>query len=226
LISDTPAAVIENTINRRVSGVTGIANPVRIPRLTSPIPIKPVRAGANVTTVPGIGEKVLSGVVELYNCAVMVIVEPIRDSDTTLLKKAAMSVIVPLRGTEKAILSNCKGEPVRSIVAPSMVVVATESPNAIKLPMPVAPNKVVVIATGVPDEKGMIAPLPAGPVAPVAPVVPVPVAPVSPVDPLAPVEPVEPVPPVVPVPVAPVDPVNPVVPVEPVAPVGHLRILW
>lgn len=64
LISDKPVAVIENTINKRVSGVTGIDNPERIPLLIEPINSAPVSAGVSVTAVPAIGEKVLFGVVD------------------------------------------------------------------------------------------------------------------------------------------------------------------
>jgi hypothetical protein len=105
LTSDKPVAVAEKTINKRVSGVTDMDKPVRIPLLTVPIPSIPVSAGAKVTGVP-IGEKILSGVVELYNCAVMVIVDSTRARATVVLKYAAMDVIVPARGTEKAKLSN------------------------------------------------------------------------------------------------------------------------
>ena len=51
-----------------------------------PIAITPVRVGDNVTAVPATGEKVLSGVVELYNCAVTVIVVPISDNGAEVLK--------------------------------------------------------------------------------------------------------------------------------------------
>ncbi|SPF51858.1 hypothetical protein SBF1_5390002 [Candidatus Desulfosporosinus infrequens] len=86
LISVNPAAVAENTINNLVCAVTGIANPVRIALLIVPTESMPVRAGANVTAVPATGEKVLSGVVELYNCAVIVIVDPTRDNAAVVLK--------------------------------------------------------------------------------------------------------------------------------------------
>jgi len=86
LISDKPAAVVENTINNLVCAVTGIANSVRIALLIVPTESTPVRAGANVTAVPATGEKVLSGVVELYNCAVIVIVDPTRDNAAVVLK--------------------------------------------------------------------------------------------------------------------------------------------
>jgi hypothetical protein len=102
LTSDKPAAVAENTINNLVCPVTGIANPVRIALLIVPTASMPVRAGANVTEVPATGEKVLSGVVELYNCAVIVIVDPTKANAVVVLKNAAIEVIVPSRGTEKA----------------------------------------------------------------------------------------------------------------------------
>ncbi len=65
LISVTPSAVMENTIRRRVSVVTGIAKPVSTPLLMVPRANTPVRGGAKVTRVPAIGVKVLSGVGEL-----------------------------------------------------------------------------------------------------------------------------------------------------------------
>ena len=55
----------------------------------------------------------LSGVGELHNCAVMVIVDPGMLNETVELKKAAIDVIIPSRGTEKAKLS---GTSVRSMV--------------------------------------------------------------------------------------------------------------
>jgi hypothetical protein len=86
LTRESPVAVAENTNNRRVCAVTGIANPVVIPLLTAPRETTPVSAGANVTMVPGIAVKVLSGVVDSYNSAVIVIVEPTRANATVLLK--------------------------------------------------------------------------------------------------------------------------------------------
>jgi hypothetical protein len=66
--------------------VTGIDNPVITPSLIVPNEMIPVRAGDNVTAVPATGEKVLSGVVELYNCAVTVIVDPISANGAEVLK--------------------------------------------------------------------------------------------------------------------------------------------
>ncbi len=54
----------ENTIISRVSAATGIDRPVVMPLLVVPMATTPVRAGANVTAAPGIGVKVLSGVVD------------------------------------------------------------------------------------------------------------------------------------------------------------------
>ncbi len=78
-------------------------SPVRIPLLIAPTDNIPVSAGVSITAVP-IGEKVLFGAVELYNCAVMVIDDSIKAKPITVLKYAAIDVIVPARGTEKAIL--------------------------------------------------------------------------------------------------------------------------
>ena len=86
LTRESPVAVAENTNNRRVSDVIGIAKPVVIPLLTAPRPTTSVSAGANVTVVPGIAVKILSGVVDSYNSAVIVIVEPTRTNATVLLK--------------------------------------------------------------------------------------------------------------------------------------------
>jgi hypothetical protein len=86
LAKERPVAVEEKTINKRVSGVTGIDSPVVRPLETLPIAIIPVNAGANVTTAPGIGVNKLSGVGELYNCAVTVTVDPVRANAAVLLK--------------------------------------------------------------------------------------------------------------------------------------------
>ncbi|MDF2567912.1 MAG: mucin 17-like protein, partial [Oscillospiraceae bacterium] len=222
LISVTPAAVAVNTIKSRVSAVTGIASPVVSPLLIVPIATTPVSGGANVTIAPGIGANVLSGVVELYSCAVRVTVVPTRANATVVLKYAAIEVIVPSLGTEKAKFVNKPGPPVKSIVAPNTVASVVEVPKPTIAGSPANPPNIVVGATGNPDANGIIAPAPAGPVSPVAPVGPVgPVAPVGPVGPVGPVSPVAPVGPVGPVaPVAPVGPVGPVAPVAPVGPVG------
>ncbi|AFZ89769.1 hypothetical protein B938_03695 [Bacillus velezensis AS43.3] len=51
-----------------------------------PIDNMPVRGGAKVTDAPGIGVNVLFGTVELYNCAVIVTVEPTSDNAAVVLK--------------------------------------------------------------------------------------------------------------------------------------------
>ncbi len=48
--------------------------------------------------------KILFGVGELYNCAAMVMVVEITNSDNVLLKYAAIEVTVPSPGTENALL--------------------------------------------------------------------------------------------------------------------------
>ena len=83
---DTPDAVAENTISKRSSGATGMDNPVVRPLLIVPSESIPVSGGANVTTAPGIGLKMLFGVDDLYNCAVIVTVDPIRVSAAVVLK--------------------------------------------------------------------------------------------------------------------------------------------
>ena len=69
LANETPEDVIENTIKSLVPAVTGILSPVVIPEVMSPMEIIPPMVGDKSTTAPDIGEKVLSGVGELYNWA-------------------------------------------------------------------------------------------------------------------------------------------------------------
>ena len=61
-------------------------SPVVIPLLMLPIDNTSVRGGAKVTDAPGIGVNVLFGTVELYNCAVIVTVEPTSDNAAVVLK--------------------------------------------------------------------------------------------------------------------------------------------
>ena len=117
----TPAAVIEYTISKRVSVVTGMLSPVSKPFEVVPMASAPVKAGASVTAVPAIGVNVLSGVVDSYSCAVMVTVVPTNAKATVVLKKAAIEVMVPSRGTENASLTAIPGPPVKSIDAPRTV---------------------------------------------------------------------------------------------------------
>ena len=86
LTNVTPEAVAENTINNLVPCVTGIESPVRFPLEIVPNANTPVSDGVNVTSVPAIGVKVLSGVVDSYNCAVNVIVVPTKDNAAVVLK--------------------------------------------------------------------------------------------------------------------------------------------
>ena len=85
-INDRPEALAEYTISKRDCGVTGIDNPVVNPLLILPIDIVPVSAGARFTTAPGIGTNKLLGVLDTYNCAVIVIVEPRSDNAAVVLK--------------------------------------------------------------------------------------------------------------------------------------------
>ena len=110
----SPEAVPETTSNKRVPSVTGMTSPVSIPELMVPMGAIPVRAGARVTTAPGIGKKVLSGVVDSYSWAVSVNVVPTRPSATVVLAKALIDVIVPFLGMEKAM----SGTVVASITPP------------------------------------------------------------------------------------------------------------
>ncbi|KXZ23599.1 hypothetical protein AXI59_08405 [Bacillus nakamurai] len=181
LIRERPVAVAENTINNRVCGVTDIFNPVVIPLLMVPIDNIPVRGGDKVTAAPGMGVNVLFGTVELYNCAVIVTVEPTSDKAAVVLKYPAIEVIVPLLGAENAKLRSVPPAPVRSIAPPPPTETpVTEFPKPTRLTVPINPPAMVVKAVGRPDAYGMIAPDPVAPVAPV-----VPVTPVDPVAPLA-----------------------------------------
>ncbi len=77
----------------------------------------------------------------------MVTVEPTRESSAVVLKKAAIDVIVPSRGTEKAKFVTL----VRSIVGPSTVMPTPELPNPTKAGMPTNPPVTDVIVIGAPD---------------------------------------------------------------------------
>ncbi|KXZ22705.1 hypothetical protein AXI58_07985 [Bacillus nakamurai] len=72
-----------------------------------------------MTAAPGMGVNVLFGTVELYNCAVIVTVEPTSDKAAVVLKYPAIEVIVPLLGAENAKLRSVPPAPVRSIAPPS-----------------------------------------------------------------------------------------------------------
>lgn len=182
----TPVADAENTSSKRVCAVTAIFSPVVIPLLILPIEISPVNAGARVTIAPGIGEKILFGVVDWYICAWMVTVLPTSVSASVVLKYALNAVIVPALGTENAKLVNVPAAFVKSIVAPNTPTDGADAPNPIRLGIPTSPPAMVVIVIGIPDENGIIAPPPFNPAAPVAPVAPAaPAAPVAPVAPVA-----------------------------------------
>ena len=75
-----------------------------------------------MTNAPGTGAKLSSGVGELYNCAEMVTVEPVRDTAAPMLKYAAREVITPSLGIENATLLS----PVVSMIPPSRVAVSFE----------------------------------------------------------------------------------------------------
>ena len=110
---------------------------------------------------PEIAVKVLFGTVELYNCAVIVTVEPIRANATVLLKYAAIEVMTPARGEENAkSITGPKAVPVRSIVPPTKLIPVAEDPNPMRLVVPINPPAIVVIITGPPDANGIIAPAP------------------------------------------------------------------
>ena len=73
-----------------------------MPLVIVPTVITPVKDGTRVTSAPGIGVKVSSGVGELYSCAVMVTVDRASVTVAATLKYAAISVMVPALGMEKA----------------------------------------------------------------------------------------------------------------------------
>lgn len=151
-----------------------------------PIATIPVIAGANVTTAPATAEKLLFGVGELYNCAVIVMVEPINDNAKVVLKKADIDVIVPSLGIENAKFVSVPAGFVRSIIPPTILIPGAEEPNPKNPGVPIKPPAMVVKDSGIPELNGIMAELPVGPVGPVAPVAPVgPVTPVGPVLPVA-----------------------------------------
>ena len=81
-----PAVTLaENTSSNLVPAVTGITNPVVNPLEITPIATAPVSGGARVTIAPGTGEKTSLGVGELYNWAVIVTVDPTRDTAAAVL---------------------------------------------------------------------------------------------------------------------------------------------
>lgn len=75
----------EKTSMRRVPATTGIARPVAKPLLFVPMATTPVSGGANVTSAPATGVKVLLAAGAEYNCAVSVTVEPTRVAATERL---------------------------------------------------------------------------------------------------------------------------------------------
>lgn len=139
-----------------------------VPATIVPIAIIPVIAGANVTNAPGIAEKLLFGVAELYNCALIVIDEPINDNANVVLKKADNEVIVPSLGIENAKFVKVPAGFVRSINPPTILSPAAEEPNPKKPGVPIRPPAIVVNVSGIPELNAMIAELPVGPVFPVA----------------------------------------------------------
>jgi hypothetical protein len=78
--------VAEKTISNRSLAATGILSPVVNPLEIVPNAIMPVNAGAKVTIAPGTAVKLLSGVVDRNNCAVIVIVDPTKLSAAVVLK--------------------------------------------------------------------------------------------------------------------------------------------
>ena len=130
----------------------------------------PVRAGAKVTTAPGTATKLLFGVADLYNWAVIVIVLPTRLKAAVVLKNADMLVITPSLGIENAKLVNVPAAFVRSITPPTILIPGAEDPKPTKPGVPTKPPAIVVSDSGMPELNGMIAELPAIPVGPVAPV--------------------------------------------------------
>ena len=86
MTKEIPLACAEYTINKRDPAVTGMDNPVVIPLLIAPIDIVPVSAGERFTTALGIGVNTLFGVLDTYNCARMVMVDPRSDKAAVVLK--------------------------------------------------------------------------------------------------------------------------------------------
>jgi hypothetical protein len=136
-----PAVTSAANINSsRVPAATGIASPVFIPLLTVPIETGPLSGGDKLTNAPLTGVNKLFGAVDSYSCAVKVIVVPINDNPTVVLKHAARDVIIPSLGIEKAIFAIV----VVSIVSPMTLIPDTLLPNPMALVVPIkAPTTVV-----------------------------------------------------------------------------------
>lgn len=157
---------MENTIINRSSALTGMERPLVVPKLMSPMLIRPVKAGARFTIAPVIGLSILFGVADPYNCAVIVMEEPISDNAVVVLKKAVIAVIVPSRGTEKAKLVKVPAGFVMSIVGPRTLSPGAELPKPTNAGVPARPPRTDVKAIGRPEASGMMAPAPGVPGSP------------------------------------------------------------
>jgi len=152
LINDTPDEVILNTNNNLVWAVIEIDNPVRIADDIVPTETTPVMAGDNVAKVLEIGEKVLSGIIDEYNCALTVMVEPTKLNGAVVEKYVEILVIIPSLGMDHAKLSSTPEDPVKSIVEFKLVNPIPEPPNPRNAGIPARPSDIDVRETGNPDE--------------------------------------------------------------------------
>ena len=113
--------------------------------------MSPVKAGANVTTAPGIAVNALFGVVDWYSVAVIVTVEPTRLKAAVILKYALILVIVPFLGIEKAKFVKVPAAFVISIVVPTAETPGALEPKPINPGVPTKPPAIVVKTTGIPE---------------------------------------------------------------------------
>lgn len=140
---------MEKTSNRRSPTVTGTDSPVTLPVLMVPMLIRPVKFGVKLIRELAIGLKIFP--FELYSCAFIVTVLPIRLTAAVVLKNAVTAVSVPVRGTDSAKLLNVPAGFVKSMVAPKTERPWTELPNPTKAGRPANPDIRLVNATGRPE---------------------------------------------------------------------------
>lgn len=108
--------------------------------------------GPSVTSAPGTGVKILSGVAELYSCAVIDAVVPTKVSASVVEKNALSPVMTPSRGRLKAKLERVPAGLVKLIELPRTVSPGADEPNPIKAGRDARPVASAVRDTGVPEE--------------------------------------------------------------------------
>ena len=144
-----PAVMLaENTSNNLVPAATGIERPVVVPDDAVPIETTPVSGGESTTVAPGTCVKMLVPAGAIYNCPWIVTVDPISATSRLLLNVPAREVIMPSRGTEKAMLLVSD---VASINPPNAVIPGAEAPKPSTVPELSRPPNTVVMVAGAPE---------------------------------------------------------------------------